>query len=94
MLDAFRVSRRITASASFCPDDITAMIAATDGGEEPTEENVQCSQPSREINERKSFCLSMCYVILSVAVESSYTNRVVITILKTVSTLTQIGGSP
>ena len=30
MLDAFRVSRRITASLSFYLDDITAMIAATD----------------------------------------------------------------
>ena len=30
MLDAFRVSRRITASASFYLDDITAMIAATE----------------------------------------------------------------
>ena len=86
MLDAFRVSRRITASASFCPDDITAMIAATE--EEKNRPRRMFNVPNHLVKLMRGNLFARACVILSVAVESSYTNGVVITILKTASTLT------
>ena len=85
MLDAFRVSRRITASASFHPDDITAMIAAT---EEKNRPRRMFNVPNHLVKLMRGKLFAWACIILSVSVASSYTNRVVITILKTASTLT------